>query len=715
MCREYSQYRKSLQPAEFAGILDLMRSHCAVWCLAALACHAADNVQPLAPFIESVFPSGGARGSEVQLSIRGRHLDGATALRVSGTGVTAHLVRSTASEVQARVRIASSADPGRRDIRVYTPQGTFVQVFEVGTLPEQAEGEPNDDASRAPQLAMPVVINGRVTAGDYDHFRFHANAGDTLLFDLQSSRLGTRFDAVLWVLDAEGREVAFSDDSYFDKDPRVLFTAPVTGDYTLRLSGFREGGTPAASYRLLAGPISYMDTVFPAGGRRGIAVDVDISGANLDRLIALELVGLRADIAIVATTPSKVRARITPPAGAEPGVYTLRARGAANGLPFVVSDLREQIVSDRDTRVDGVLPTVMNGTLRAAQQKDTFHIQVSEGERWTFQGDAMMLGNFLDPAVTIFDESGNVVAYMDEAAPNGFDKEPTTVDFRLVHKFQKPGKYRVEVRDAALRGHDTFIYRFLIGKTQPRFEVYAQTNQVSVVAGQQAIVPVRVRRYGGWAAPVEVWLEGLPARVESKRMTAEPVDTRFRGTFSEDFFFDGTNVELPLQVHAGARPGATAIEVRAKGTFEGHTMEAKAPVHYPWQQTGYMRGPANDQQLVLTVAPLPLFELEAPATATLKSGSTVEIAVTIRWLVDGASRAGLKLEASWLPQGVQVERIRIADDASTAQISLRASGNVTPQTTPVSVVGSMVSENGAYRKAARDIQLTVSSAGGNAP
>src|SRR5262249_40132052 len=146
------------------------------------------------------------------------------------------------------------------------------------------------------------------------------------------------------------------------------------------------------------------------------------------------------------------------------------------------------------------------------------------------------------------------------------------------------------------------------------------TNQVSVVAGQTAVLPVRIRRFGGWNAPVEVWVEGLPARVESQHTTAEPVNTRFRGTFSEDFFFDGTNVELPLQAHSGAKPSCTPVQVRAKGVFDGRTMEQTARVHYPWQQTGYLRGPGADQQMMLTVAPPPAFDLEGPASVDLNAG-----------------------------------------------------------------------------------------------
>src|SRR5437899_12530343 len=107
---------------------------------------------------------------------------------------------------------------------------------------------------------------------------------------------------------------------------------------------------------------------------------------------------------------------------------------------------------------------------------------------------------------------------MDEAAPNGFDKAPTTVDFRLAHAFERAGRYRLEFHDAGLRGHASFVYRLLAGRAEPRFEVYTLTNQVSVVPNQTAVLPIQVRRFGGWDAPVEVWAEGLPGSVESKRV-----------------------------------------------------------------------------------------------------------------------------------------------------------------------------------------------------
>ena len=181
---------------------------------------AVEPPQPDSPFIESIFPRGGRQGTQFQIEIAGKHLVGASAIRVSGQGVSAAVRESSDKLVTAQVSIAHDAPVGRRDVRILSPRGSFVQMFEVGSLPEESEREPNNHWEEAPHVQFPTVINGKVTAKDYDHFRIKARAGQVLTFDSNSSRNGARFDGVLSLLDLHGNELAAQDDYYFDKDPR---------------------------------------------------------------------------------------------------------------------------------------------------------------------------------------------------------------------------------------------------------------------------------------------------------------------------------------------------------------------------------------------------------------------------------------------------------------------------------------------------------------
>jgi len=76
---------------------------------------------------------------------------------------------------------------GLHDYRLRTPRGTHVGVFHVGSLPHQNETEPNNDFQHAQSITLPVMIDGVVQADNYDVFRFHAEAGQTLIFDVMAT------------------------------------------------------------------------------------------------------------------------------------------------------------------------------------------------------------------------------------------------------------------------------------------------------------------------------------------------------------------------------------------------------------------------------------------------------------------------------------------------------------------------------------------------
>ncbi|HTM47341.1 MAG TPA: PPC domain-containing protein [Bryobacteraceae bacterium] len=674
---------------------------------------AAEPLLPLQPSIQSIFPRGGQRGTEFEVSVEGKHLGGATELRFSGEGVSARILDSSESRIKARVTIRTGAAVGRRDLRVATPQGTFVQVFEVGALREQSEAEPNDDWSKAERVQLPVVVNGRTPAGDYDHFRFAAAAGQTLVFDFKSSRVGTRYDGVLALLDSHGREVASQDDYYFDKDPHLVYRFANAGEYILRVSGFREAGTKASEYRLAMGELPDLSWVFPAGGRRGETVEVSLAGANLKLAEGVTLDGVAAPAQIVEKSNDRLRARLSIPPAAQPGFYKLRVHASGvpvpNELNFVVSDQKEVLVRGPGSgeAIDWKAPAVFNGMIRNPKQTDNFRIDVQAGDQITLQADGMSLGNFLDPAVTIFDAEGNVEAYMDEAAPNGFDKEPPSLDFHLDHRFERAGRYRIEMRDAGFRGREGFVYRLSIGRSKPDFELVSLTNQLSVLAGHKAALPVRVRRLGGWNAPVKVWLDGLPSRVESHSMIAEPVNTRFRGTFGEDFFFDGTNVDVPVEAHQGAALGAYPLRLRASGTMNGVTLERSAVVFYPWQQTGYIRGKADDQDLLLTVAEAQAFELEGPATIQLTRGKPVKIPLRVRWLGEQRDPKAIQVTAGRMPAGVRLERFEAKPGTETISAWVISEAEGAGRGGVLSLVGLLRQGEHEYRRETPDIELVL--------
>jgi hypothetical protein len=296
---------------------------------------------------------------------------------------------------------------------------------------------------------------------------------------------------------------------------------------------------------------------------------------------------------------------------------------------------------------------------------------------------------------------------MDETAPNGFDKEPPSLDFYLVHTFERDGRYRIEMRDAGLRGRDDFVYRLSVSRANPSFEVAVLTNQVTVLPGQPAQLPVRVRRLGGWNTPIEVWVEGLPEGVSSKKILAEPVNTRFRGTFGEDFFFDGTNVDLPLETNETATLGISRLRVKARGVMGNKSVEETAAILYPWQHTGYLRGRTAEGLLLMTVASVPIFDLESPPSLTLTPGKPAELILAVRWFTPNKDLKSVTIERARLPDGLKVERFEAKPAEDKISVWISAAEQIGEISDPFSLAASLSLEGKRYRKVTPDIGVKV--------
>ena len=144
-------------------------------------------------------------------------------------------------QLTVRVRVAASAAPGPREVRVLTPDGlSNPMVFLVGAAEELSEVEPNDRElpDDAPVLSDGVVLNGQIMPGDADRFRVPLQKGERVCFTVQARALVPYladavpgwFQAVLALRDSTGRQVAYVDDHLFDPDPVLAYQAPEAGD-----------------------------------------------------------------------------------------------------------------------------------------------------------------------------------------------------------------------------------------------------------------------------------------------------------------------------------------------------------------------------------------------------------------------------------------------------------------------------------------------------
>ncbi|HKW97131.1 MAG TPA: DVUA0089 family protein [Bryobacteraceae bacterium] len=640
------------------------------------------NLPELGPTVISVFPLGARQGETLEVQILGRNLNDARDITFARPDIRAELLSSDFFTVKARISVGPNVPVGLHDYRLRTPNGTHVGVFHVGSLPRVSEVEPNNDLQHAQAVTLPAMIDGIVESDDYDVFRFHAEAGEMLIFDVMATRAGSRLDSTLTILDEHGAELEYIDDYYIQKDPYLSFTVKKTGDYFVRVAAATEpiatllDGGRYSAYRLVAGAVPHMLHALPAGARRGATTELKIAGLNLQRVDRVMLGDALAEGKVIRASGESLTVRLEVPASVEPGRYPLRAFAGSFEAPLqiqvVVSDLEEKLATPARSRANPQaiqFPVALSGRFDTPKGRDFFAFDVQAGERLVFDVDSMKLGFLDDPLVAIYTMDGKLIASQDDRLQQNGD-EPPNLDSYLVYTFEKAGRYIAMIRDCAERGNPNYVYRLGIYPAQPDFDLRGLTPELTLYRGRTVPLPVRVRRFGGWSTPVEVWTDNLPPGVTSEKMTAEPKDTIVKDNCALDRQLDGTNVYLPVHVAADAPDGNYTVRLHARGVMDGRVVEHTAEILYWWEHVGKVTGAVEEQQVVATVTDLPAVVFEAPEEVSVAPGKVARLQFLVRRYDDGKST--LKIEPVKPIEGVKFENNEVPPGKPNAELKLVA-------------------------------------------
>src|SRR4051812_13197173 len=158
------------------------------------------------PMLMSIKPVAVQAGTTAEVTVNSRYtMFGAYQVLISGKGVTAEVASPPTKQEdpskkpnvdKLKIKITATADalPGIRDVRVATPQGVST-VGQLVVVREAVivESAGNDTPKTAQQIALPAAICGAIEKNeDVDYFRFHADAGQSLVFRVRCARLEDR-------------------------------------------------------------------------------------------------------------------------------------------------------------------------------------------------------------------------------------------------------------------------------------------------------------------------------------------------------------------------------------------------------------------------------------------------------------------------------------------------------------------------------------------
>jgi hypothetical protein len=189
------------------------------------------------------------------------------------------------------------------------------------------------------------------------------------------------------------------------------------------------------------------------GGQAGTAVEVTVSGSDLDSLSRLQssVPGLQC------TKLDTTRFQLTIPAETIPGLYDIWALGE-NGVSsvrtFAISCRAEHVETESNDSVPTAmrvpLNTIVNGQIEKAGDADHFEFHAQQGQRVVIECQAERIDSRLRAVVEVFDARGRRLA-----VNRGYFGIDPLIDFPV----PADGSYVVKVHDLVLAGGAEYFYR----------------------------------------------------------------------------------------------------------------------------------------------------------------------------------------------------------------------------------------------------------------
>jgi len=487
-----------------AGIATMWRriSHMLVIvaCLAPRALSSTASAAP--PEATRLFPPGAKRGTTVPVKVAGSFPVWPAQAWTERPGT---LWEPQGESGTFAVTVAPEAALGVHLVRFTTLEGaTALRRFVVGHLPEIEETEPNDKPAAATAVAEPVVVVNGVLGkgGDVDLYRVSLAAGETLVAQADANRLlGTAADLTLDVADARHSLLARNLDAA-GLDPRVVFTAPVAGEYFVRVYGFPEtadatiglAGGEAFVYRLTLSKRGFLVATLPSAVSQGIDTQVTPLGWKLP-----------ADNAPLPLPA----AALAPSAHGARRAVTIALDGVGGGVSLPVVEMPVVVVPQAEG-ASVPPPVLFSGSLTAAKQRLAHRFTATKDVAYSLLVEGIAIGTAVDPILSIEDIEGKRLAITDDPAGT------------LSWKAPADGVYTAVVRDRRGSFGPAHGYRLTIRPDLPGVKLTCDVDRASGEPGKPVELAITIGREHGFKESLDIVLVDPPAGVTAAAVQSPP-------------------------------------------------------------------------------------------------------------------------------------------------------------------------------------------------
>ena len=254
---------------------------------------------------------------------------------------------------------------------------------------------------------------------------------------------------------------------------------------------------------------------------------------------------------------------------------------------------------------------------------------------------------FLDSVLTLRDAAGKKLAENDDVVA-GQGTLLGNADSSVFYTPKQDGPLFLEVQDRTRRGGPGFEYCLKVANQKPAFQLFTTPENFTVASGGDAELKVHLIREAGFDGKVDVWLEGLPAGVQTSR-----------GQFRADQLFepnaDGADMIIPeiafrIHVLESIPVGSYTIRVYGAPTDEPDDTSNRVEAH-----ATIMIGPLLDLWNFIR-RPLPAI------TMTVVQPFSAELLTDVRALrLERGKSATIELKAENVPEDAHFRLVDLPD------------------------------------------------------
>lgn len=445
------------------------------------------------PALSLVSMNGLQSGATSSLVITGANLQPAPTVLLPVPGAQLTIGPNTnANQVEVQVVLPADAPVGHYPVRVQTANGISNALpIAVDGLPEVAA---NLSSPEKP-LTLPVSVSGMLSGAQISKAYFAGKAGQHIIADIESRRLGAGMTPVVEIKSARGTPLKIEwGHREFNGDARAEVRLAADGLYYVEVHDLSYGAPGVNPYRLKIGDLKLADVAL-GGVTVGTESQLGVSGVGIDPLLKLPI-----DLRGQATTASRQW-------------YLPAALGVAAPAPKVVVGTGPEFVETPaaagqfqtiDARfATSPLPVGFIGVLNAPRERDVVVLQVTPGQKLSLSASGNAVNSSVDPLLLVLKHpDGAVLA----GAENAGTREAAM-------EFTVPGdqtQIQLAVRDLIFRGGPSYRYRLKVAPVgQIDFGLTLSAERVQLSQDGSAVLQLDVSRTG-YNGPIKLTVQGDP-------------------------------------------------------------------------------------------------------------------------------------------------------------------------------------------------------------